>query len=198
MKKIILGLFMLVFSVGAFAQGQLTEVGTYTLNGIHYDCLVNPDSKKIFIEVDPDDSKFAQIILSLSEQKSFRRFLEDVKSKYLEYDSIRNVNNIQELEKTEIKNFEIHSTYPVRFYRYTEFEYDFETSFHYNCYLIKNGILYFEFKTKVIASDNKYIDDYVSLKFYSVKEIDTLINLLDETNIDNIVNKVLNKQNLFN
>ncbi len=198
MKKIIFGLLMLVFSVGAFAQGEITKLGSYTLNGESYNCSLLPESERLYIGVDPIDSKTAQLLLPLSELESFIGFLEDIKFKYLEYDSIRDINNIQELKSAQIKNFNLNSTYEFAFYRYNDWEFDFSSSFDSNWYSIHNGVLYFKISTKLTASDNKYIDDYVSFRFNSVKEIDALINVLDKTKIDNIINEVLNKQNLFN
>jgi hypothetical protein len=198
MKKFLFAISMLLSS---YLYGQET-IGKFKMDYASKEFTVDATQPKdgeyklyiSMMSLDPS-VKVVGVSINSAEVSKFTSLLEEVKSKYQEWNQLATTNNITDLDK------EIPTT--VRpdlngFFRYGEWKFDFSVVLRPRYLKKAEKQLVLLHTGKMVAYDNQYMDvsDAVFV-FSDSKEIEQLIALLNPQKVKDFFNKKTNTEELF-
>lgn len=146
---------------------------------------------RVAIECETKGYSKGEIWIKPSDVQKFRDALIALKSKYEEWDSTAKKNNITEA----------HKDMPIKFPK-VEFVWGHSTTFFANDSFkvrwgLKSPISFVLCIAIVDASNNQFAKETFSIKFFSIEDVQNMIDALSQSKIDAAI-KSLDNSNLFN
>lgn len=191
MKKIISLLLGALFIISVQAQVSVSEYTNSLGQSFKVDLLLKKDKPyRVTIECKTKTGE-GEIWLKLSEVSKFRKSLSELKSKFEEWDKVAKDKGVTDASKD----------MPVKFPR-VEFVWGLSTKFFADDtfkprWVIKSPVEMVLCMAFVKAWNNEFAKESFSIDFYSIQDVQNLIDALSQEKIDAAV-KSLENSNLFN
>lgn len=190
MRKLLL---MAVFAFSALLSNAQI-IGNYQMSYFDKEYKVEVSKKSVIVGIAGEfKTREYGFLIDRENVKEFKLFLENLKSKFIEYKNIAEQNNVVELDKDlpfkspKMDVYWIGSDVFFSFSQYYQPRFKVFSSGKYGIVLHK----------KVKSSSNEYIDTDTYIVFINEEEIQDLINLLDEDKLNNFLKNIEKKDDLF-
>tara|TARA_B100000242_G_scaffold63425_1_gene38791 strand:- start:2976 stop:3578 length:603 start_codon:yes stop_codon:yes gene_type:complete len=198
MKKIILFLFL---PLTILSQ---EKIETFEIFGKEYSVdATEPNSKgyTLYLNGHPLDKSVSQggIMIKSEQTADFRNAWEKAKSKYIEWTATAKENDVTDLKK----DIKVNVPNVEGFFSYGDWQFDWNVSPFFKYIISKEksgGVSYglILYTGQLISSSNKYIDsESFVYAFYSLKDIENFISLLDPKIVLDHFGEKNSKEDLF-
>lgn len=199
MKKTILSMLLVVIAVGASAQtlyGYYTNRADKSKTRYRVEYITNGLKNKpyVLVEVMGEADK-NYLMIDIDNIKSAQDGFKEMKEKYIEWVKIARENNVTEVDKK--MDYPFHGRIGAA---WRNSQWWFSTGFCYNMqpyFKIKGISKTVTFAQAIRSDSNKYIENTLYIKFTSVQDFDSLINILDDGKLGAKIKGVKSKENLF-
>lgn len=200
MKKHFLLFFLTIFGMSLYGQESIGKFSmSYAESEYSIEATQPTDGDyKLYINMMSLDNsvKVGGISVKGKDVPTLIAMLEDVKTKFVEWDKLAKENNVAELDK------DIPTTNKPKcggFFRYGDWKFDYSVTLSPRFLKTTKSTLALVHTGKMVASDNQYMDakDFV-FAFTSAEEIDELIALLNPQKVIDYYNKKTNTDGMFN
>lgn len=156
-----------------------------------YDVLID-DDESLYIGCTPDESREVHIVVDKKQYGDFVAFINNVKQKYIEWDSVAKANGVTDLKKD------------MGFYS-PKFSVAWKSSQWWWSFGHKAGVRFLILEGKSVAvmskkvksSKNEYIDETFYLTFASVEDFEELLSAINIDEGKKLLEKRSNQEDLF-
>lgn len=194
MRKILVSslLFAIVIGLPGLLQAQ-SKLSSYHNSYFDktYDVLIDKD-EAIYIGCTPDHAKELHIVVDKKQYEDFVKFIENVKQKYTEWDSVAKANGVTDLKKEM-------GFYSPKFsvaWKSSQWWWSFGHKVGVR-FLIIEGKSVAVMSKKVKSSRNEYIDETFYLTFASSEDFDELLSAINIEEGKKLLEKKSNQEDLF-
>lgn len=199
MKKTILSMILAVIAVGVNAQtlyGYYTNRADKSKTRYRVEYIMNGLKNKpsVLIEVMGEADK-NYLMIDIDNIKSAQDGFKEMKEKYIEWIKVARENNVTEVDKR--MDYPFHGGIGAA---WRNSQWWFSTGFCWNMqpyFKIKGINKTVTFAQSVRSDSNEYIENMICIKFTSVQDFDSLINILDDGKLGAKIRGIKSKENLF-